>query len=338
MFSLCIEKHKLYQQEFANYLFNYASSDSDHNNFKATAKKCWEEQGICNIWRFKSSIKTKRCFVIVPSLFNSPEILFFNKKDSFVGYLKQFGDVYLVEWISVVQSLNLADYSASIARVIEFIRNSTSGDIHLIGHCIGGNIAIFSTFITNNIHSLTLLTTPWDYSHFSTPLFLAEQLDLKKAIAGLKTVPRIYIQILFFMLFPKNYHTKLIKYFDLGTKEAKEKYLRVEKWLQSGIDISSSLYEEILDCLIAKNSLVNNNFYVKDTKISLEHIKLPTCIVSARGDQIAPVASIAPLKQGLQNSTFISVKGGHISYLVNNDKQFKVEYAGWLNRLYSNSH
>ena len=333
MFSFCLEKHKIYQKEFSNYLSIGDGCSDKSLDLKTIGKKSSYRSDICNLWLFESDIQSKRCFIIVPSLFNSPEILFFNKNDNFIEYLKQFGDVYLVEWVSVVKSVQLSDYAKSIAGVLDFIRDNTSNNINLIGHCIGGNIAIFSTFLSRKIHSLTLLTTPWDYSHFAAPLFLAEHLQLKKAISGLKVVPKIYIQILFFMLFPEHYQKKLSKYFALSTIEAKEKYLRIEKWLQSGIDISNSLYEEILEILVVRNSLVNDKFCVDDMKISLENIKIPSFIVSAVQDKIAPPSSIKPLKDGLKNSTMMSVKGGHISYLIDNNKQFKLKYAKWMNGL-----
>lgn len=337
MIAFCHEKHKLYQKEFNHYLLTEEQDKKLIRSFKNEAKRiCSYNSDICNLWIFESDVKSTtanestKSFVVIPSLFNSPEILFFDQQDNFIKYLKQFGNVYLVEWVSSVKSLNLSDYTYALVEIIDFIKINTSNNPNLIGHCIGGNIAIFASLISKKVHSLTMLTTPWDYSHFSAPIFLAERLRLNQAISGLETVPKIYIQMLFFMLFPENYQIKLNKYFALNTSKAKEKYLKIEKWLQSGISISTSLYEEILEMLVMRNSLVNNNFCINDTKISLEQINVPSFIVSAKQDKIAPPSSIEPLKNGLKNSTTLSVKGGHISYLINNDNNFKSKYAQWL--------
>ena len=61
-------------------------------------------------------------------------------------------------------------------------------------------------------------------------------------------------------------------------------YVRIEQSLQSGIDIPSSLYNEILDDVIAKNILVNKNLYVNERLVSLDKIDIPTCIISAKED------------------------------------------------------
>ena len=96
----------------------------------------------------------------------------------------------------------------------------------------------------------------------------------------------------------------------MKNREAKEKYLRIEQWLQSGIDIPSSLYNEILDDIIAKNILVNKNLYINERLVSLDQIDVPTCIISAKEDQIAPMSSIVPLQKEIKKSTLISVDGG----------------------------
>ena len=136
--------------------------------------------------------------------------------------------------------------------------------------------------------------------------------------------------MMFFLLFPDQYQKKVTKYFSLDKKEEKEKYLRIEQWLQSGIDIPSSLYNEIIDDIIAKNNLVNKNFYIKDRLVSLDKINIPTCIIGAREDQIAPISSMLYLQKEIKKSKMIIIDGGHINYLVNNDQKFKKEYTKWF--------
>ena len=326
MFSFCDDLHRIYQEDYNKYI----DIDRGFENYKHGAFKCEYGSNISNVWLFKSETLSSQNFVIVPSLFNSPEILFFNQEQNYIEYMKSFGNVYLLEWRETIDVLKLSDYAQDVAKVLKSTEDTHSGSVNLVGHCIGGNIAIFSMFIYDGIKSLTLLTTPWDYSHFATSCLLSECLEIKKAIHGLKTVPKIYVQIMFFMLFPNHYQTKVNKYFSLDKIEAKEKYLRIEQWLQSGIDIPSSLYNEILDDIIAKNILVNKNLYINERLVSLDQIDVPTCIISAKEDQIAPMSSIVPLQKEIKKSTLISVDGGHINYLVNNDQKFKQEYANWF--------
>ena len=326
MFSFCNDLHKIYQEDYCKYL----DLDQGWDNYKLGAIKSGYNSKLSNLWLFKSGTSSNQNFVIVPSLFNSPAILFLNRKQNYIEYVKSFGDVYLLEWKETKDTLKLYDYAKDVAKAVRFVQDRTSTQPNLVGHCIGGNIVIFSTFIYNNIKSLTLLTTPWDYSHFAAPYFLSEALQIKKAIYGLDTVPKIYIQMMFFMLFPSHYQTKVNKYFALKTQEAREKYLRIEQWLQSGIEIPVSVYNEILDEIIAKNALISNTIYINDQPVSLEKIDVPTCIISAKDDQIVPISSIVPLQKGIKKSTLISVDGGHINYLINNDQKFKKQYTQWL--------
>jgi polyhydroxyalkanoate synthase len=326
MFSFCDDLHRIYQEDYNKYV----DIDRGFDNYKHGAFKCDYDSSISSVWLFKSKTSSNQNFIVIPSLFNSPKILFFNQEQNYIEYMQLLGNVYLLEWKETKEALKLSDYAHEVAKVLQFTENTNSGDVNLVGHCIGGNISIFSMFIYNNVRSLTLLTTPWDYSHFATSHLLSECLEIKKAIYGLETVPKIYVQMMFFMLFPNHYQTKVNKYFALDKIEAREKYLRIEQWLQSGIDIPSSLYNEILDDVIAKNILVNKNLYVNERLVSLDKIDIPTCIISAKEDQIAPLSSIVPLQKEIKKSTLISVEGGHINYLVNNDQKFKQEYTNWF--------
>ncbi|MFK7967913.1 MAG: hypothetical protein AB8B68_01955 [Rickettsiaceae bacterium] len=326
MDSLCNDLHKEYQEDYNKFV----NINQEFDDYNQSDIRCNYSSNICNLWLFKSKISSDQNFIITPSLFNSPKILIFNKEQNYIEYMQSFGNVYLLEWRETKDTLKLSDYAQEVAKVLQFTEDTTLKPVNLVGHCIGGNIAIFSMLIYAKVQSLTLLTTTWDYSHFATSCLLSECLEIKKAICGLETVPKIYVQMMFFMLFPNHYQAKVNKYFSLDRIEAREKYLRIEQWLQSGIDIPSSLYNEILDDLIAKNILVNENLYINNQVVSLDKIDVPTCIIAAKEDQIAPMSSIVHLQKEIKKSTLISVEGGHINYLVNNDQKFKQEYTSWV--------
>lgn len=323
---LCDNLHKIYQEDYNKFV----SINQEFEDYKQGSVRYEYSSIVCNLWLFKSKTLPDQNILITPSLFNSPQILCFNQKKGYVDYMTRLGNVYLIEWKETKSRLKLQDYAYEVARILQFIEEASSNEVHLVGHCIGGNIAIFSMFFYNNVQSLTLLTTPWDYSHFATSYFLSECLGIKKAISGLETVPKIYVQMMFFMLFPNHYQAKLNKYFSIDKPETKEKYLSIEQWLQSGIDIPSSLYNEILDEIIAKNILLKEGFFVNNQLVSLDKINVPTCVIVAKDDQIAPLSSIVHLQKQIKNSRLIMVEGGHISYLVNNDPKFELEYMDWF--------
>lgn len=153
MFSFCSEKHALYQEDFVNYIFgNRVAKD-----YKLQGKQCSYDSDICSLWLFETDVESEQCFVVVPSLFNSSEILFFNEEQNYIEYLQQFGKVYLIEWLEAIRPMSLSDYADLVVRGLQFVKNTTTCRINLVGHCIGGNLAILSALKFRCINSLTLL-------------------------------------------------------------------------------------------------------------------------------------------------------------------------------------
>ncbi|MGI4776246.1 MAG: alpha/beta fold hydrolase, partial [Janthinobacterium lividum] len=138
-------------------------------------------------------------FLIVPSIFNSPEILFINSRISFVEHLKLIADVYLVDWSNVVSTnFSLESYVHEVINVLKYL-HIKGMKVNLIGHCIGGTIALAAAILRSSlIKDLTLLTTPWDFSHFAPALQAYKQLNITPPQIDMPFVPKIYIKILFF--------------------------------------------------------------------------------------------------------------------------------------------
>lgn len=51
-----------------------------------------------DIERSQDDIKT---FLIIPSIFNSPEIFFLARDKSFIENLRSYGEVYLIDWLEI---------------------------------------------------------------------------------------------------------------------------------------------------------------------------------------------------------------------------------------------
>ena len=86
MFSFCNELHKIYQEDYCKYL----DLDQGWDNYKLGAIKSGYNSKLSNLWLFKSSTSSNQTFVIVPSLFNSPAILFLNRKQNMLNHLVMF--------------------------------------------------------------------------------------------------------------------------------------------------------------------------------------------------------------------------------------------------------
>ncbi|HJD65488.1 MAG TPA: alpha/beta hydrolase family protein [Rickettsia endosymbiont of Bembidion nr. Transversale] len=260
--------------------------------------------------------KQSKTFLIIPSIFNSPEIFFLSRNKSFIENLREQGEVYLIDWLEVKESNYLLD--DYVHKIVEVINNLNVNNINLIGHCIGGNLAIAANIIASkSIKTLTLLTCPWDFSHFFYIKMLHQYLKLDAYVENLPLIPKIHIQILFFLLFPDYFQVKLDKFFSLTSGKEQELAFRIENWLMSGHDIPSSTYNQIMQNILGENMFMNLKWKIDGTVIDPSVINCPVYIVAAKNDQIVPESSILSLQKLFKNSTLIEVPGGHISYLIN---------------------
>ena len=257
-----------------------------------------------------------KTFLIIPSIFNSPEIFFLSRNKSFIENLREQGEVYLIDWLEVKEpNYLLDDY---VHKIVEVINNLNVNNINLIGHCIGGNLAIAANIIASkSIKTLTLLTCPWDFSHFFYVKMLHQYLKLDAYVENLPLIPKIHIQILFFLLFPDYFQVKLDKFFSLTSEKEQELAFRIENWLMSGHDIPSNTYNQIMQNILGENMFMNLKWKVDGTVIDPGVITCPVYIVAAKNDQIVPESSILSLQKLFKSSTLIEVPGGHISYLIN---------------------
>ncbi len=253
----------------------------------------------------------------MPSIFNSPEILFINKRQNFVHYLRRFTSIYLMDWQEInLSNYNLTNYIVEIISAVKYLFHKYNCRIDLIGHCIGGTISLIAASVNNEIlNSITLLNSPWDFSYLQFQRAAHKQLNLDETINNLTQVPKIYQQILFFLLNPQYFQDKIVKFFEIcnqGKKET-ELFFRIENWLLSGHSLTKSTYIQLTKQLIDEN--IFHNKLNKNDK-HLDSLELPVCIVIAEKDNIAPPSSTLPLLKIIKNSTLLEVEKGHINYLI----------------------
>lgn len=272
-------------------------------------------------------------FLVVPSIFNSPEILFINQGNGFIDNLKHLGDVYLINWLKITEPAHsLNEYTQEVIEVLNFLKKKSAKTINLIGHCIGGNLALAASIIRPDfINTLTMLTSPWDFSNFSAISMVNKYINLDDQVRSLTNVPKIYIQIIFFLLAPEYFANKVGKFFKIICQDRKRLFLAVEHWLMSGNSLPKATYFQIKDEFIMNNIQPNTKWIINGKIINPSLLRKPVCLVIAENDKIAPSNSILPLNQVLKNSTILQVKGGHIHYLISEKNvDFFKRYKTWL--------
>ncbi len=307
-------------QKFFDEYNNYSSLHLLGNNYLelGTIISKTPYYQILSYKSFKSNIN--KTFLVIPSIFNSPEILFLSNSINFIDNLRQYGNVLLVDWMELNENnYLLEDYAKKVVDIIIKLREKNIQVLDLIGHCIGGNLAIAAAIILpDSVKTLTLLSTPWDFSHFSLSRSLYQYFALGSHIQNLTIIPKLYIQILLFLLLPNQFSRKLNKFFDIRSLKEKDLTFRIENWLLSGTALPKGTYMQIMDEIIGNNILMKLQWQVNNVIINPSLITKPVYQVVADNDKIAPSSSILPLHKLFKKSTLFEVKGGHISYLINN--------------------
>lgn len=300
-----------------NYV-KYINNNSISINFTENSKLIYESN-ILELHDYSNKQSLNRCFLIIPSIINGPEIMFLNYSENIIKFLQNKGRLLLIKWKNVNQENKfccLDDYVEEIINIFKYLKLQK---IELIGHCLGGNIAVAAASqMVNAIKNVTLLTMIWDFSYYKkyTNLF---NLEIFK-----EYVPAIALELMFF------FHdiNSVFKKFGNESFTIKENFLMTEKWLHSGNNMTLESFRQIKEDFIEGDILMNNKW----KKLNLENIKkLNFFIVYCKHDKIAPKNSIAPLIKLLRNPQVLELDSGHIGFLLGKDSEkFYNFYEKWL--------
>jgi len=294
------------------------------------------EHRVLKYKQIKDENLRKRVFLIVPSIFNSPEIFFLNKENHFIDNLRELGDIFLIDWLEIKRpNYSVNDYITEIIKITNHLRAKTALEIDLVGHCIGGTLALIAAIDCQvQVKTICLLTSPWDFSHFAMVIAMHKMLGLDNSIKAMDVIPKIHIQILFFLLFPDYFSKKIDKYLNITLNKDKELFFKIEQWLMSSNTLPKTTYFQIIEDMIEKNMFAALSWEFNNKIANPSLLKKPVYHLIAQNDRIVPASSILPLRKILQQSTMFEVKGGHISYLINSQiNNFFKSYKSWLGGL-----
>ena len=313
------KKIEQYQKECLSF---FAFTKDIGQKHIASADRVFTVSDSCQVTFYQS--EKSMVFFIVPSILNSPEIFFINNGSSFIDNLKEFGSVYLINWIQVDNiEHDIEDYIKDAELALRSVLKTQSNQVNLIGHCLGGNILLgINAEMQNTASSITLLTTPWDFSHFRSNLLATGIFD--KIILELPKVPKMYTNMLFFMAFQDEFKSKIDRYFDTKNTENKSIFFEIEHWIISGNEVTPTTYKKL------KQVITSGRFVTRN----LQQIHVPVLLVGAQSDKLVPINSILPLQKLLKNSTLLTMQGGHIKYFIEKDsRSFFEKFKPWIEEI-----
>lgn len=287
---------------------------------------------------FESQSSNKDIFIVVPSIFNSADILTIGKPNDLVTTLSLKGTVCLIKWHTVYNNnFNITSYAETVVQIIEYLSSiaSKSNRIHIVGHCLGGILSIAAAVVHQKlIHSMILLTCPWDLSYLQNKKNIISLLQIDDALSFCTHVPATYIRILFFLLDPKSFQQKLEIFKISQDIEARKRFFEIELWQFSGKAITKSSYRELMDEFIEKNILLNKMWKVNDITIDPSKFSKPTLLIVGNNDHIVPKTSIISLGNSFINVELKEYNTGHIGYLVGSyQTKFIEDITSWIQNI-----
>lgn len=322
-------------ERFEQYRLDYLKS-SIKSAYKAQAHSTENFDTLCSIASFLPlKDDAKQVFLIVPSVFNSPDILFIGSPDDIITQLRNFGIVYLVEWQEVHDStINLNDYALSVAEILKVLVLKHHQEIDLVGHCLGGNLSLAACVINQkSVSSLLLLSTPWDFSYLTKASEIYGNLGISASIANLEKVPALYFQILFFLMQPESFRQKLDYYYAKQDQLNKEEFFAIEDWQFSGYDLPKALYNQLMEEFICLNIMAKKCWVIGENIIDPSLIKKPVMMVIGTKDKIVTAESSRALCDIISSVTLFEYDTGHIGYLVGSQRQnFMLDLKKWIKK------
>lgn len=241
--------------------------------------------------------------LLIPSVINSEKIFDLTPNCSLAKTLAHNFQVFIIAWKepSAQEPPSMADYTSSIA---EALKNIDRPPV-VLGYCFGGTLALKAALDYNlNLKQLVLLATPitmelvpaWAYWR---------QIPKWATKAYLEATPVISTELC-------NYYFVQLMWQEIIDKFAKREFMRpddgewqefiaLEKWLKSGVGLSSKLVEEVAENI--------------DWPVALSAPYSVNMITASR-DQVIPQAASQPLS-GWEVPSQLSLNTGHLGLVLN---------------------
>lgn len=285
-----------------------------------------------NKWRLRRFAperpKYARPVLLVPSLINRWYVLDLGHGRSLIEWLVAQGhEVYCIDWGTPGDEdryLTWDDIGGRyVGRAVRLCaRASRTGDVHVLGYCLGGTIAVaYVAAFPDRVASLTALAAPVDFEHagIMSAWTRTRTFDVRSILDAFGNIPWPLMQASFRMLRPTLQAAKLVGLLDRAwDDEFLDGFLATERWGNDNVSFPGECYARYIDELYRENRLVAGTFTVLGRPARLPSIKCPVLAVAFADDHIVPLASAQPLidQVGARDKQIVVDRGGHVGAVV----------------------
>ena len=286
-------------------------------------------------------VATEAYALLVPSLINRYYILDLSEERSFVQYLREQGIYPLVlDWDDpgeVESGYDMADYvTEALLPALAFASRTTGSPVHLLGYCLGGLLSLAATQLApEDVASLTLLATPWDFKSKDTlsPTLNDMQLAwVKQQMLSEPTLHPMMLEWLFMFRQPFAFEQKFTRLAERDDPEELEEFIQVEQWVNDNVPMASPA---AVDCLIhwaQRNDLYRGKWEVAGEVIDPSIIEPPNFVAIPERDTIVPKQCAEALLELLPDAEACYPHTGHVGMMVSRNAREELweEYVDFV--------
>ncbi|THE63709.1 class III poly(R)-hydroxyalkanoic acid synthase subunit PhaC [Salinadaptatus halalkaliphilus] len=268
--------------------------------------------------------------LIVYALINKPYILDLQPGRSVVRTLLEAGfDVYLVDWgepSKLDRQLSLDDYvNRYIDNCVDVVRDRSGQDaINILGYCMGGTkSAMYASLYPDKVENLALMASGLCFAGDGGVLELwgaEDYYDPERVTETFDNVPAEFLDVGFALMDPvANNVTKYVRFYDnMEDEDFVENFARMERWLDEGIDVAGTAYEEFIRDIYQDNKLHENELYLGGEHVDIENIDMPVLQITAEYDHLIPPAASKPFNDVIPSADteILEFPTGHIGMSV----------------------
>jgi polyhydroxyalkanoate synthase len=307
----------------------------------------WSE----NKWRLlrftPAQKKYARPILLVPSLINRWYVLDLGSGRSMIEWLVAQGhEVFCIDWGTPGAEdryLTWDDFGGRyLGRAVRVAsRLGGTGDVHLLGYCLGGTLATaYVAAFPDQVASLLALAAPIDFDQAGIMALWTRVpgFDVRALVDAFGNVPWQLMQASFKMLKPVNDASKVVGLLDRAwDDEFLESFLATERWGSDNVSFPGETYVRYITELYRGNQLVRGGFSVLGRPVDLGAITCPVLAVAFEDDHIVPIASAAPLieRVGSRDKYLMAQRGGHVGAVVSRkaaDRLWPAMAKFWVER------
>ncbi|ARK30382.1 alpha/beta fold hydrolase [Halalkalibacter krulwichiae] len=288
----------------------------------------WNKNKV-TLWHYPAVHKKYETpLFLVYSLINEPYILDLAPGMSMIESFVNAGyDVYLLDFGRPGyedKDTTLDDYVIKYIQkgVHRCLYHSKAGEITLVGYCLGGTLAtIYAAISKEPIKNIVLFVPPLDFGQ--SPILKQweyvldnGELELDQVIDEYGIIPsKMMEHILRLATSPVTYSSYLSLLQNIEDEDYVKKWRLINKWLKDQVPFVGATLKQIINELVIKNKLINNNLFIDGQRVNLANIDENLLVIATSDDKLVPEELIKPImeKVSSEDKRYKNEKGGHVS-------------------------